>query len=58
MAGAVGRSIVFVVLFVLAVWAIAQLIGFNISLIGTLVSSVVLTIALNGVLYGIRQLRA
>lgn len=58
MAGAVGRSIVFVVLFVLAVWAVAQIIGFNISLIGTLVSSVVLTIALNGVLYGIRQIRS
>lgn len=51
------RSILLVVLFVLAVWAVGTLVGFEISLVGTLVGSVVLTILATLLFGGVRRLR-
>lgn len=57
MAAGIGRSILIVVLFVLAVWAVAALAGIEISLVGTLVASVGLTLLLNLLMAGFRRVR-
>ncbi len=53
----IARSIVLVVLFVLAVWAVGSLLGFNISLVGTLIGSVVLTLLATLIFGGLRKIR-
>lgn len=41
------KSLVTVVLFMVAVWFVARLFGFHLSLLGSIALSVVLTLALN-----------
>ena len=58
MIAGIARSVGFVVLFVLAVWAAGELIGFEIGLVGTLIGSVVLTVVANLVFGGFQRLRS
>lgn len=53
----IARSVGFVVLFVLGVWLVGELFGFQIGLVGTLIGSIALTVIANLVLGGFQKLR-
>lgn len=55
MARELVRTLAGVSIFVLAVWAIGLAVGFEISLIPTLVGSVLLTLVINLITFGFRR---
>ena len=57
MARSLLTSIGFVILFVVGVWFVGELLGYEIGLIGTLVASVALTLVANLVLMGVNRAR-
>lgn len=55
MAREFAKTLVSVSLFVLVVWAIGLAVGFEISLLPTLVGSVILTLVINLITFGFRR---
>ncbi|MGM0554878.1 MAG: hypothetical protein ACQEVA_00680 [Myxococcota bacterium] len=51
----IARSVGFVVLFVLGIWLVGELLGFEIGLLSTLLASVALTVVANLVFAGARK---
>ena len=56
MAAGIARSVGFVILFVIAAWGIGELVGFEISLMSTLIGSVILTVIANLAFSGFQRL--
>lgn len=52
----IARSVGFVVLFVIGIWAVGELVGFEIGLWSTLIASVVLTVLGNLIFGGIQRM--